>query len=466
MKEGSGIYKFISTLSRLNFGALDIEELKKYLKMGLIFALIIGVYWTLKPLKDALFMQLVGYMHLPTIKIMAVPALIPLVMFYSKLLEHTPREKLLVIVPAIFGLSIFACGILMMFFQDAAWLESSGLSFLKKGSKSFACLWYLLVESFGSLMIALFWSFAADSSDPESSGSGFGVIAAVGQLGGILCPFFIGCLPHRLGLKTDSLTAIFLSLLILLIIPIAKNIFDETPERVIEGYNARKSKEKEPEEPGMFEGLKLIFKHKYLVGIFAVGFIYELFTTLFDYNFKINAAEQFSGTALTNYLNIYGSSVNLVSLILLLLGVTRLSNRWGIIFTLTIVPAVAAIAIFSFLGINLLTVLFSLMIATKSLNYSLNTPALKRLFIPTFKDTRYKAQAWIETFAPRASNQVGNGINTLFGKFEGSFGGNGKSYFLYLSLAIALPLIFTWIKTSRFLGKSYSRAIKQKVKLC
>jgi AAA family ATP:ADP antiporter len=110
-----------------------------------------------------------------------------------------------------------------------------------------------------------------------------------------------------------------------------------------------KSKKKEIKEPGMLEGLKLIFKHKYLLGIFALSVIYELFTTIFDYHFKINAAENFSGTALTNYLNIYGSSVNLVSLVLLLIGVSKITNKLGIIFTLVIVPVVSGLAIVGFL---------------------------------------------------------------------------------------------------------------------
>jgi AAA family ATP:ADP antiporter len=107
------------------------------------------------------------------------------------------------------------------------------------------------------------------------------------------------------------------------------------------------------------------------------------------------------------------------------------------------------------------------MITAKSLNYSVNTPAIKRLFIPTSSQVRYKAQTWIETFGSRASGQIGNGFNSLFGRFEASFGsGSGKTYFLYLSLAIVAPLVYTWFKTARFLGGSYKKAIKDHSKIC
>ena len=63
--------------------------------MGLIFALIIGVYWTLRPLKDAIFIQLVDKLQLPYAKTVSVIALLPLVMFYTKLLKDTQEKKCL-----------------------------------------------------------------------------------------------------------------------------------------------------------------------------------------------------------------------------------------------------------------------------------------------------------------------------------------------------------------------------------
>ena len=41
------------------FGDFSKEELKKYLFLGAIFSLLIGTYWTLRPMKDAFFGSLV-----------------------------------------------------------------------------------------------------------------------------------------------------------------------------------------------------------------------------------------------------------------------------------------------------------------------------------------------------------------------------------------------------------------------
>ena len=79
------ILQFFQAICRFNFGNFEKEEFKKFLRMGLIFSLVVGVYWTMRPLKDSIFIQLVDKMHLPYAKTVSVFALFPLVMFYTKL---------------------------------------------------------------------------------------------------------------------------------------------------------------------------------------------------------------------------------------------------------------------------------------------------------------------------------------------------------------------------------------------
>ena len=105
MNEKKGVLSFFQWICKFNFGDFGREEFKKFLRMGVIFALIIGVYWTLRPLKDAIFIQLVGKLQLPFAKTVSVLALLPLVMFYTKLLEKISRERMLVILPIFYGFS-------------------------------------------------------------------------------------------------------------------------------------------------------------------------------------------------------------------------------------------------------------------------------------------------------------------------------------------------------------------------
>lgn len=459
--------QFFQWICRFNFGNFEREEFKKFLRMGLIFALIIGIYWTLRPLKDAIFIQLVDKLHLPYAKTVSVLALLPLVMFYTKLLERTSREKMLMILPAFYGITVLCFAGLMTLAQAPAEeiAKREMLPFI--ATRCLGYLWYLFVESFGSLVVALFWAFAADTTEPASAKRGFPLVVALGQTGGIILPF-IGGLPHRWGFKTDMISLLILGMLTLSIISFVRYFLRATPKQLLTSFHGKNEEvAKEEQEPGFLEGLKLMVGHRYLLGIFAVNFIYEVIITIFDFNFKIAAGAQYTGVALSNYLSLYASSVNTVSLLCLLLGISNVTRYLGLGVALAAMPIIVGAALFSFLTIDSLTFLFTLMVGSKAINYALNGPALKQLYIPTTPDVRFKAQAWIETFGSRASKEAGSIFNMLLTPLQSAFGAiAGRSYYLMLSGAFGFPLLAFWLIVAMFLGKTFKSAIDEKRVVC
>jgi len=445
--------KFFQSICRFNFGNFEEQEFKKFLKMGVIFFLIIGIYWTMRPLKDAIFIQFVDKLQLPFAKTLSVLALLPAVIFYTKLLEKTSREKMLIILPAFYGITVILFGIFVFFFQDSA------TSF----TKPFGYLWYLFVESFGSLVIALFWAFSTDTTDPTSAKRGFPLVVAIGQMGGILFPYSIGGLPHRLGLATDALSMFCIGLLILSIIPLVRWFLKTTPSDLLRSFHQTENKE----EAGFFEGLKLMLKNRYLLAIFCANFIYEVVVTIFDFNFKVAASTKYSGVALSNYLSIYGSSVNIVSLSCLLLGISNITRYLGVGMALALMPIIVGCALAGFLTINSLTFLFVLMVGSKAINYALNGPALKQLYIPTSANVKFKAQAWIETFGSRSSKQAGSVFNMSLAPLQSTFGAiAGRSHYLVASGMICFPLLGVWLFVALFLGKTFQKATQEKRVVC
>lgn len=468
MDKKRGVLQFFQWLCRFNFGTFEREEFKKFLRMGLIFALIIGVYWTLRPLKDSIFIQLVGKFHLPFAKTISVLALLPLVMFYTRLLEKTSREKMLIILPAFYGTAILCFSLLMSLVQGSATELANSSSFYSIGLKSLGYFWYLFVESFGSLVVALFWAFATDTTEPIHAKRGFPLVVAIGQIGGIIFPYNIGGLPYRLNCSTDSLSMLCLGLLILFIIPLVRYFLRKTPKHLLTSFHGQNEQQEESkQEPGFLEGLKLLLKNRYLLCIFGANFIYEVVVTIFDFNFKIAAGSAYSGVALSNYLSIYGSSVNVVSLLCLLLGISNVTRFLGIGIALAAMPVIVGLALFGFMSLNSLSFLFALMVGSKAINYALNGPALKQLYIPTTPDVKFKAQAWIETFGSRSSKQAGSVFNMSLGPLQGTFGAVlGRSYYLALSAALCFPLLALWLVIAIFLGNSFKKAITTNTTIC
>jgi ATP:ADP antiporter, AAA family len=204
-----------------------------------------------------------------------------------------------------YGITVLCFSALMSLAQAPAEEIAARSSFPFIATKISGYVWYLFLESFGSLVVALFWAFAADSTEPTQAKRGFPMVVAIGQIGGIICPYSIGGLPHRLGLTTDTLSMVILGVLILSIIPLIRYFLRVTPSHLFTSFHGKNEKaEENKQEPGFLEGLKLMCKHRYLLGIFAVNFIYEVVVTIFDFNFKIAAGVIYSGVALSNYLSI------------------------------------------------------------------------------------------------------------------------------------------------------------------
>ena len=211
----------------------------------------------------------------------------------------------------------------------------------------------------------------------------------------------------------------------------------------------------------------MLVKHRYLLGIFTVNFIYEVVVTIFDFNFKIAASTQYSGVALSNYLSIYGSSVNVVSMFCLLLGISNITRFLGVGTALAAMPVIVGSALLGFLSVNSLNFLFMLMVGSKAINYALNGPALKQLYIPTTPDVKFKAQAWIETFGSRTSKQAGSVFNMSLAPLQAAFGAIvGKSRYLMLSGILCFPLLVLWFGIAIFLGRSFKKAIHENRVVC
>lgn len=468
MKKTGGVLGVFQAICRFNFGNFEREEFKKFLRMGLIFALIIGVYWTLRPLKDSIFIQLVDKLQLPYAKTVSVFALLPLVMFYTKLLERHSREKMLMILPTFYGIAIVCFGFLMLVVQvpEDQIIQRSMASFA--GTKVLGYFWYVFVESFGSLVIALFWAFAADTTEPTSAKRGFPLVVAIGQVGGIIFPYTIGGLPHRLHHMTDSLSIVSLGILTLAIIPLIRYFLKATPYDLLRSFHGtNEEKVEKKQEPGFLEGLKLLLKNKYLLCIFGANFIYEVVVTIFDFNFKLSASTAYSGVALSHYLSLYGSSVNIVSLLCLLLGISNVTRYLGVGVALAAMPIIVGAALTGFLSLDSLTFLFALMVGSKAVNYALNGPALKQLYIPTTPDVKFKAQAWIETFGSRSSKQAGSMFNMSLSPLQKGFGAvAGRAHYLTLSGAICFPLLALWLVIAIYLGRSFKKAVQENKVIC
>src|SRR5581483_11551722 len=108
------------------FGDFETEELKKFARMGLIFSLIIGTFWTIGTLRNALFLTYVGIAHLPYAKTLSLLLLVPAIIMYTKLLDIYGREKVFYLFSIIAGFTVFLFGFLFSITQNTLYSVQDG----------------------------------------------------------------------------------------------------------------------------------------------------------------------------------------------------------------------------------------------------------------------------------------------------------------------------------------------------
>jgi ATP:ADP antiporter, AAA family len=435
------------------------QELKKFLFLAAIFGLIIGVYWTLRPVKDSAFGSVVGGNYLPWAKILSTFVTFIIVLLYAKLVDMFPRHKVFY---GIVSLYAILAGVFAWFFMDPVVGFANEIA---SPDRLIGWAFYVWVESFGSLIVALFWAITTDITAPESAKRGFPIIAMFGQFGNICGPLFLNT--GFLGLAHSGPIVAACAVLMALIVVLFYGFVNSISEREMRGYHQG---EATPDaEPGFFEGLKLLLTHRYLLGLFFIVSVYELVITILDNHFKQAVFLQFPTEALRSaYLSSYAVWVGIVATICIVLGINNITRILGVGVSLTLTPILVGCAVL-WIKFNPFSVASAcwIMICSKAVNYALNGPSLKLLYIPTSKDTKYKAQSWIEMFGSRASKGAASAVNVFRPTFLANYGPiDGLVVFLTFTSITSFGLIGVWLMVALFAAKTYNKAIKENKIVC
>lgn len=425
-----------SRLTRALWGELSGEELKRFGMLSLTFLFIIGTYWLMRPLKDALFMKIVGKLWIPYAKIASLVFIVPLILFYSKLVDLFAKHKLFYVITLFYS----------VFFLILAYaLQHPTIGLANTVASPYRALgWtiYLGIESFGSLVVALFWSFVASTTDTASAKRGYGLIIAGAQIGSIAGPT-LATFAELIGLpQLAAIVALGIAIVPLMIFFFVRMY----PSAAVEKVSEKKS-------TGPIEGLRLLLSKPYLLGILGVATLYEIIGTILDYQMKFAADEVYhSPEKVTWFLGLFGQSANALALVFALIGTSFFIRRFGLTFCLVAFPVtIACVVTYVWFNPSLWT-LFGAMVAIKGLSYALNNPCKEIMYIPTSKDVKFKAKGWIDVFGGRSAKAAGSGINAFFTEMVD---------LMFYGSIISLGVIGFWILIAFYVGRTNARLTEE-----
>jgi len=472
------IKRFFKTIAEFIWGKFKSkEEVRKFMSLALIFFFIIGVYWILRSIKDSIFNVTVGIEMIPYAKILSVVFVFPIIMFYMKIVEIFKRERVFYTM-----MILYAIGALVFMFAFMRY----DLSTIKASTSNYVgWLWYFYVESFGSVITASFWIILTDITLPDAAKRGFPVVYIFAQLGQVFFPRLVNA--KFLGFATSAPIAGICALIMILIAIMLWIFMKYTPKSQLARYVAKGTIEDEKaegkvekaeviveDEPkkkkkkvGFIEGIKAIASSGYLMGILFVVMVFEVIVTVFDFQFIFMAAKAFPlEVDMSAYMSSFSSTVGIVTFIFAAFGLSTIQRKLGLFVSLLLTPILVLFCIFVLWTYPVLSIAFWIMVVSKAINYAINQPTLKNLYIPVKKETRYKTMGWIEAFGGRSSKSVGSLINLLGKFFKSKHGAAGVAVFLNVSSPISLGLVGIWFFVTFYLAKTNKKAVENNEYVC
>lgn len=281
-------------------------------------------------------------------------------------------------------------------------------------------VWYAAIESFGSLAVATFWSFANSTLSLYDAEVYYGLIIAIAQLGAIAGSTMVTM--H----VWSNITLIVLACLIILLHILVMSTYSRRFQPTSLANEEEQDDVPSTQEPTLWSGVYLMLKHNYVLLILGVSCLYEVSLTCLNYQMTLLGWSRFQdddeGMSFTQFMGHYGQMVNITSLFLSSICFPWLIRRLGLRYTLRLFPTlllfVNCVAFGAFPG-NLAVLFFSVSFL-KATTYSIHDPSKEILYLPTSNAIKFKSKFWIDVVGARIAKAIGSSINTYAGSVDRS----------------------------------------------
>jgi len=276
-------------------------------------------------------------------------------------------------------------------------------------------VFFVWLGIFNVMVIAQFWAFAADLFTEEQGKRLFPLIGVGSSLGA-----WIGSI--RAGQLMESFGAWRLlagGAGILVVCAALARVADRLTRREAP---AQRTSADQKLAPGP-SGFSLIFRDRYLLLIAVLVLLLNVVNTSGEYLFGkyvVSAAaaaygtgdaaaaarQQFVGETYSRYF----SAISLIGFLLQLFVVSRLFKFLGVGRSLFVHPIVALTSYALMLRAPSFDAIRILKIADNAIAYSLATTTMQALWLPTSRETKYKAKQAVDSFCVRAGDVLQAGI--------------------------------------------------------
>jgi AAA family ATP:ADP antiporter len=428
---------------------MDIQkkELPFAILMFAYFFLVITNFWILKPLKKAAFVGFYKESGLTFFSINYNASQVELfakianmfvamgaVIIFSWLARRFIRQQLTII----FSLFFLAC--------------YAAFSFVLESPKDLT-VWsfYLFGDLFSTLMVATFFIFLNDSVNPDSAKRLYGLVGLGGVLGGAFGSITVKTLVKSGNVSSAAWMWICFGIttaIALVALFAGKRVALSNEDKKIEPSEPVDNTKKQ-ENPAL-AGAKLVFRSPYLFAIVSIVGLYEIVSTLLDFQFTSTILHFITKENLSDAFSTAFMYMNITAVIVQLFLTSFIMRKFGLTVALIILPAAVLLVSMGYLIFPIMAVAMLIPSSDGGFSYSLNQSAKEALYVPTSKDEKYKAKAFIDMFIQRFAKVLAIGVSLVITSFFKEF-----STIRWLSLG-TLCMVILWLIAVRFAGHKFT----------
>jgi AAA family ATP:ADP antiporter len=405
------------------------------------FFLVITCFWILKPLKKGLFIQYYDQSGFDLLglsfsaaqaellaKVLNMGVAFVAVVVFTYFSHRLRRQQL----THIFALFFIACYLLF-----SRWLHSPGDT----------AVWsfYLFGDLFSTLMVATFFSFLNDSVTPGAARRLYGLVGLGGVSGGV---FGASVVSANIGLLSYSAWLWVCTGITVLIMGVAW----AAGRRVLlpSGPSSEHTTPAGVKGNPATEGARLVMSSRYLMSIVAIVGLYEIISTIIDFQFTFTVAHYLDGPDIGRHFALVFTITNWVSLLVQLFLTSFIMTRFGLGVALLVLPFTIALGSSAFLLFPVLWVGSLLSTADNGFSYSINQSAKEALYVPTTAAEKYRAKAFIDMFVQRFAKALAVLISLGI-----TFAFTDISSIRYLCI-LTLVLLVLWVVAARYAGRHFN----------
>jgi ATP:ADP antiporter, AAA family len=416
-------------LQRALARACDIrpEETRATLASFLLVLMLMGSYYILRPVRDALASDWsdaeVSWLWTITFFLSTIA-----VSLYGGAVARIRFQRL---VPSVYGL--FAVSFILFYLGAGVMTERVLLD------KAF----YLWISLFSLFHISVFWSFMAETFSKPQATRLFGFIGAGASVGAIIGPATAVLLVGDVG--TDYLLLIAAGI-VFMTLPLVHwlqrlKISDLGHQQGGADHLGAQAIGGNP-LAGFFE----LVQSRYLLGI---GLFIFLFTSIssFVYFAQKNLLEAYDVATRTQILASMDLAVNCLTVLVAAFATGRMASRLGLSFTLASIPVLIGMGLLLLAAAPMVGVVVALQIIRRAGDYAVSRPAREMLFTAVDRETRFKAKPVIDIVIYRGGDMLSAWAFTTLTQVVG------------LSLAavalVGAAIAAIWAVTGIYLGKHF-----------